>query len=147
MQFREIPSLSRLMDRYLDYKVRPGKPTTFDHMQSITVSILADDYEKLLGDEIETLYLRPMVKALGVKINSFGPVRAAELPIPKDEMAWSCTKGRIPVLLRIVRRSDPDRYQILLHALVDPTRDAADCAGNCNCNCETKCTSTCKREK
>ncbi len=145
MQFREIPSLSRLMDRYLDYKVRPGKPTTFDHMQSVTVSIPAADYKKLLGDEIETLYLRPMIEALGVKINSFGPVRAAELPIPKDEMAWSCTKGRIPVLLRIVRRTDPDRYQILLHALVEPTRDTADCAGDCDC--ETKCTPTCKCEK
>jgi hypothetical protein len=135
------------MDRHLDYKVRPGKPTTFDHMQSVTVSIPANDYEKLLGDEIETLYLRPMVKALGVKINSFGPVRAAELPIPKGEMAWSCTKGRIPVLLRIVRRLNPDRYQILIHALVEPTRDTADCAGDCNCDCETKCASSCKCEK
>ena len=143
MQFREISSLSRLMDRYLDYKVRPGKPTTFDHMQSVTVSIPAEDYEKLLGDEIETLYLKPMVKALGEKINSFGPVRAAELPIPKGEMAWSCTNGRIPVLLRIVRRPDPDRYQIIIHALVEPVRDTTDC----DCTCETKCTSSCKCEK
>jgi hypothetical protein len=137
------------MDRYLDYKVRPGKLTTFDHMQSVTVSIPADDYEKLLGDEIETLYLRPMVKALGIKINSFGPVRAAELPIPEGEMAWSCTKGRIPVLLRIVRRTSPDRYQILIHALVEPTRDTTDCAGDCagDCDCNCDCNSSCKCEK
>lgn len=120
MQFREIPSLSRLMDKCLDHQVVPGKLTTFDYMQSVTVSIPAEDYEKLLGDEVETLYLRKMVKALGDKINSLGPVRATELPIPKGEIAWNCTNGRIPVLLRIVRRPLPDRYQILLHALVEP---------------------------
>jgi hypothetical protein len=137
------------MDRYLDYKVRPGKLTTFDHMQSVTVSIPADDYEKLLGDEIETLYLRPMVKALGEKINSFGPVRAAELPIPKGEMAWSCTKGRIPVLLRIIRRSDPDRYQILLHALVEPSGQCRGvCASGSKCTCKAALhTPSCKCEK
>jgi len=147
MQFREIPSLSRLMDRYLDYKVRPGKPTTFVHMQSVTVSIPAEDYEKMLGDEIENLYLRPMIKAMGEKINSLGPVYAAEMPIPEGEMAWSCTNGRIPVLLRIVRRTDPDRYQILIHALVDPVRDSC-CEGECACeikggNCSGSC---CEKE-
>ena len=142
MQFREIPSLSRLMDKHLDHEVVPGKLTTFDYMQSVTVSIPVEDYEKLLGDEVETLYLRPMVKALGEKINSFGPVLATELPIPKGEVAWNCTNGRIPVLLQVVRRTNPDRYQILLHALVEPVNLPCDCEGSCEGNC-----GECKKEE
>jgi hypothetical protein len=142
MQFREVPSLSRLMDKHLNHEVVPGKMTTFDYMQSITVSIPTENYEKLLGDEVETLYLRPMVKALGEKINSFGPVRAAELPIPKGEVAWNCTNGRIPVLLRIVRRVNPDRYQILLHALVEPVNLHSDCE-----KCQSHCEGNCKGKK
>lgn len=145
MIFREIPSLSRLMDRYLDHQVVPGKVTTMNYMQSITVSVPTEDYVKLLGDEVETLYLRPMVEALGKKVNALGPVRAAELPIPKNEMAWNCTNGRIPVMLRIVRRNTPDRYQILIHALVEPVDPPCDCE-ECQNHCEGNC-GNCEKEE
>jgi len=71
-----------------------------------------------------------MVKALADKINTLGNVRVAEIPlskIPKTQQAWLCTKGRIPVLLRVVRRTVPtDRHQILIHALVQPESENAE---------------------
>ena len=122
--FRQIPSLSRLMDVDLSVEVVEGRPTNIDHLQTVTVSIPTDTFVGMTGDEIETLYLRPMVRALAKKINSLGNVRCAEIPldkIPKREQAWLCTNGRIPVLLRVVRREVPtDRHQILIHALVQP---------------------------
>lgn len=124
MQFRNIPSLSRLLDVHLSVEVLEGKPTNIDSLQTITVSIPTEEWAKMTGDEVETLYLRPMVKALAEKINTLGSVRTAEIPlskIPKTEQAWLCTKGSIPVLLRVVRRTIPtDRHQILIHALVQP---------------------------
>lgn len=122
MQFREIPSLSRLMDIHLEVEKVDGPVTSLDDMQSITISIPTEDIVKMTGDEVESLYLRPMVKALAEKINTMGNVRAAELPMPKDkaEIVFSCTNGRIPVMLRIVRRTNPDRHQFLMHALVQP---------------------------
>ena len=127
MFFREIPSLSRLLDVHLSVEVVPGEPDTIDNLQSVTVSIPSENIVKMTGDEIETLYLRPMVKALAEKINTLGNVRVGEIPlakIPKTEVAFSCTNGKIPVLLRIVRREVPtDRHQILIHALVQPEDD------------------------
>jgi hypothetical protein len=64
-----------------------------------------------------------MVKALAEKINTLGNVRVAAIPLsklPDTEAAYLCTKGRIPVLLRLVRRITPDRHQILIHVLVQP---------------------------
>lgn len=122
--FRQIPSLSRLLDVHLSVEVVEGKPTNIDHLQTITVSIPTEDFVQMTGDEVETLYLRPMIKSLAEKINTLGNVRVAEIPlskIPKTEQAWLCTKGRIPVMLRVVRRTIPtDRHQILIHALVQP---------------------------
>ena len=126
---REIPSLSRLLDIHLEVEVVEGRPTSFNHMQTITVSIPTEDFVMLTGEEIETLYFRPMIKALAEKINTLGNVKAAEIPletIPEEEAAFSCTNGRIPVLLRIVRRTiGTDRHQILIHALVQPENDDA----------------------
>jgi hypothetical protein len=95
-------------------------PTNIDQLQSVTVSIPTDEFKSLTGDAVESLYLRPMVKALAKKINTLGNVCTAAIPLPdtKYEMAWLCDKGRIPVLIRIVRRVQPDRHQILIHALV-----------------------------
>jgi hypothetical protein len=120
MKFREVPSLSRLLDKDLEVNVVEGDLTTIDHMQSCTISIPTDDFRMIAPDTFELLYLRPMVKALAEKINTLGDVKIGTLPIPKKEMAWQCTNGRIPVLLRIVRRPNPDRHQVLLHALVEP---------------------------
>ncbi len=123
MLFREAPSLSRLLDVNLTVEIVEGVPTNIDHLQTCTISIPAEDYEQLDGEAVEQLYLRPMVRALAEKINTLGNVRVAEMPLDrfKKEIAFSCTNGKIPVTLRIVRRSDPDRYQILIHALVQPT--------------------------
>lgn len=119
---RQVPSLSRLLDIHLEAEVVDKPPTNIKQLQTVTVSIPTDEYKKMTGDEIETLYLRPMVKALAEKINTFGSVRAAPIPIkkfPKTEQVWLCTNGRIPVTLRIVRREIPtDRHQILIHALI-----------------------------
>lgn len=120
MLFREIPSLSRLLDTVLKVEVVPGEVTSKDNILSITISIPTDDFKGLTGSEIENLYLRKMVQALGDKINELGNVRCRALPVPEKETAWSCTNGRIPVLLRIVRRPDPDRHQILIHVWVQP---------------------------
>jgi hypothetical protein len=120
MDFREIPSLSRLLDIGLEVEVVEGDLTTMDYMQSCTVSVPTEDFYMVTSDSLELLYLRPMVKALAEKINTLGDVKVGTLPIPEKEMAWQCTNGRIPVLLRIVRRSSPDRHQILIHALVEP---------------------------
>lgn len=124
MIFREIPSLSRLLDVHLSVEVVEGEPNTIDYLQSITVSIPSEEIQKMTGDEIETLYLRPMVKALAEKINTLGNVRVAAIPLdrfPKNEIVFLCEKGAIPVTLRIVRREVPtDRHQILIHALVQP---------------------------
>lgn len=121
---REVASLSRLLDVNLSVEVVPGDVTNIDNLQTLTVSIPTEDYLKLTGEDVETLYLRPMIKALAAKINTLGNVRAAAIPlerIPKSEQAHLCTKGRIPVLLRVVRRQIPtDRHQILIHALVQP---------------------------
>jgi hypothetical protein len=120
---REIPSLSRLLDVYLTADVVDGPVETIDNLETITVSIPSDDFVQITGDELETIYLRPMVKALAKKINKMGTVRATEIPLsklPDTEAAFLCTNGRIPVLLRIVRRVEPDRHQILIHALVQP---------------------------
>jgi hypothetical protein len=110
-----------LLDKDLEVKVVEGDLTTMNHMQSCTISIPTDDFRMLASDTFELLYLRPMVKALAEKINTLGDVKIGTLPIPKKEMAWQCTKGRIPVLLRIVRRPNPDRHQVLIHALVEPS--------------------------
>lgn len=127
---RSIPSLSRLLDVYLSVEVVEGAPTNIDSLQTITVSIPTDEFVKMTGAEIEQLYLRPMVKALAEKINLLGNVRVAEIPlekIPKTEAAFACTKGRVPVLLRLVRRQIPnDRHQILIHALVQPENENAE---------------------
>lgn len=124
MQFRNIFSLSRLLDVYLNIEVIEGKPTNLDNLLSITISVPTEEWRKMTGDEVETLYLRPMVKALAEKINALGNVKTAKIPLsrfPKTEQAWGCTKGKIPVLLRVVRRVSPyDRHQILIHALVQP---------------------------
>lgn len=117
---REIPSLSRLLDVHLKVEVVDGPVTTIDHMQTCTVSIPADAYVTMTGDEVELLYLRPMVKALGEKINSIGNVKVRELPMPKKMVAFSCTKGSIPIMLTIAHRMHPDRYQLTLYALVEP---------------------------
>lgn len=130
MQFRSVPSLSRLLDVHLSVDVVDGKPTNIKHLQSVTVSVPTEDWGKMTGDEVETLYLRPMLKGLADKINTLGTVRTAEIPLdrlPKEEQAWLCTNGKIPVLLRIVRRIIPtDRHQILLHALVQPVDETPD---------------------
>lgn len=120
---REVPSLSRLLDVSLTVDVVEGEVTNIDNLESITVTIPSADFVGITGDELEVLYLRPMVKALAEKINSLGDVRVAEIPlskIPDTEAAYLCTNGKIPVLLRLVRRVDPDRHQILIHALVQP---------------------------
>ena len=126
-QLRSIPSLSRLLDVDLEVEVVEGKPTSMKDMQNVTVSIPTEDFMKMTGDEIEALYLRPMVKALAKRINTMGNVKAAEIPLdtlPEDEAAFLCTNGNIPVLLRIVRRTIPtDRHQILIHALVQPENE------------------------
>ena len=123
MYFREVPSLSRLLDVHLTVEVVEGTPTNIDNLQSVTVSFPSEDIAQMTGDEIETLYLRPMVEALAKKINTLGNVCCAEIPLsklPKSEVAFSCTNGKIPVLLRVVRRTKPDRHQFLIHALVQP---------------------------
>ena len=128
--FRQVPSLSRLLDVHLTVEVVEGLPTNIDDLQTITVSIPTEEFVKMTADEVEYLYLRPMVKALADKINTLGNVRVAEIPlskIPKTQQAWLCTKGRIPVLLRVVRRTVPtDRHQILIHALVQPESENAE---------------------
>lgn len=124
MEFREVPSLSRLLDVGLTVDVVEGKVDSIDYLQTVTVSIPSEEIVKMTGDEVETLYLRPMVKALAKKINTLGNVRVGTIPlsrIPKHEIAFQCENGKIPVLLRIVRRPIPtDRHQILIHALVQP---------------------------
>ena len=128
--FRQVPSLSRLLDVHLTVEVVEGLPTNIDDLQTITVSIPTEEFVKMTADEVEYLYLLPMVKALADKINTLGNVRVAEIPlskIPKTQQAWLCTKGRIPVLLRVVRRTVPtDRHQILIHALVQPESENAE---------------------
>jgi hypothetical protein len=123
MQFREVPSLSRLLDTVLEVEVVPGEVTSKHDLLSVTVSIPTEEFQKLAGHEVENMYLRPMTKALGKKINELGDVMCRAIPIPEKENAWNCTNGRIPVLLRIVRRPDPDRHQILIHAWVQPVGD------------------------
>jgi len=118
--FDNIPSLSRLLDIHLEVDVVEGTPSTCEHMKSLTFSLPTDEYTKLSGGEMERLYFRPIMKAIGEAINKLGPVRTAAIPLPKDEVAFQCTNGRIPVLLRVVRRSNPDRHQFLIHALVEP---------------------------
>lgn len=124
---RNIPSLSRLLDVHLEVDVVEGKPTNIDNLQTITISIPTEEFVKMTGDELELLYFRPMVKALAKKINTLGNVKTAEIPldrIPKTEAATLCTNGKIPVLIRIVRRTVPnDRHQILIHALVQPENE------------------------
>lgn len=120
MLFREVPSLSRLLDTKLEVEVVPGSVTNLTNMLNITVSIPTEDFVILTGDEIENLYLRPMVKAIAKKLNTLGNVKAGSLPLPKKEIAFNCTNGKIPVLLRVVRRYNPDRHQILIHVLVQP---------------------------
>lgn len=120
MQFRNVPSLSRLLDTVLEVEVVDGPVTTMDYLQSLTVSIPTEDFIKLTGDEVENLYLRPMIKAIGKKINEMGNVKTNYLPIPEKEIAFRCMKGKIPVLMRVVRRNNPDRHQILIHAWVQP---------------------------
>jgi hypothetical protein len=120
---RQIPSLSRLLDVSLTVEVVPGEVTSLFDLQSITVSIPSEEFVQITGDELELLYLRPMVKAMAEKINLLGNVRVAAIPLsklPDTEAAYLCTKGRIPVLLRLVRRTSPDRHQILIHVLVQP---------------------------
>ena len=118
-----IPSLSRLLDTKLLVEVVAGEVTSMDNMETITVSIPTDDYNQLASQDLEFGYLRPMIKALATKINRLGNVKAKALTLPKGEMAWLCTNGSIPVVLRIVRRKQPDRHQILIHALVQPILD------------------------
>ena len=120
---REIPSLSRLLDVHLTVDVVKGKVTSMDHMQSITVSIPTEEYRKLTGDEVETLYLRPMVKAIANAVNKLGDVKARTMPLIENETSFLCTNGKIPVLLRVVRRPNPDRHQILMHVLVQPEKE------------------------
>ena len=116
----QIPSLSRLLDTKLNVEVVEGEVTNIDSLLSLTISIATEDYFQLSGKEIENLYLRKMVDAIADKINCLGNVKTRAIPVPKNEVAWLCTKGRIPVLLRVVRRLNPDRYQILMHVLVQP---------------------------
>lgn len=123
MEFRQVPSLARLLDTRLTVEVVDGEPTNYDDLLSVTISIPTSEFTKLTGDAVENLYLRRMIDALALKINGFGKVVTGEIPIPKGEMAWLCTNGKIPVLLRIVRREDPDRHQILIHALVQKVED------------------------
>ena len=123
MLFREVPSLSRLMDTHLKVDVVAGKVTNLDNLLSITVSVPTEDFVKLTGDEIENLYLRPMVKALAEKINILGSVKVGVIPTPKKEVAFNCNNGNVPILLRVVRRKKPDRHQILIHALVQPENE------------------------
>ena len=127
MEFREVPSLSRLLDVGLEVDVVEGPVTNIDHLQTVTVSIPSEDFAKMTGDEVETLYLRPMVRGLAEKINTLGNVRVGEIPLerfPKSEIVFQCKNGKIPVLLRIVRRPVPtDRHQILIHALVQPENE------------------------
>lgn len=123
MQFRDVPSLSRLLDIVLEVDVvdvLEEAVTNLDNLLSLTVSIPTEDFVKMTGDEVENLYLRPMIKAIGKKINSLGDVKAGLLPIPENEIAFRCMKGKIPVLMRVVRRHNPDRHQILIHVLVEP---------------------------
>jgi hypothetical protein len=119
----EIPSLSRLLDTRLEVEVVDGEVTNIDNLLSVTVSIPTETFTELTGKEIENLYLRKMIDGLAHKINSLGNVKTKAIPIPQEENAWLCTKGRIPVLLRIVRRPSPDRHQILIHALVQPENE------------------------
>lgn len=120
MLFREVPSLSRLLDTLLEVEVVPGDVTSWKDLLHVTVSIPTDDFIKLTGDEVETLYLRPMLKGLATRINQMGNVKAGDLAMPKKEIAFKCTKGRIPVVLRVIRRCEPDRHQLLMHVLVQP---------------------------
>lgn len=123
MLFREIPSLSRLLDTHLEVEVVPGPVTSTDDLINVTISIPTEDFIKMTGDEIETLYLRPMIKAAADKINTLGNIKVDTIPVPEKEVAFQCNNGRIPVLLRIVRRPNPDRHQILIHALVQPENE------------------------
>lgn len=120
MLFREVPSLSRLLDTLLEVEVVPGDVTSWENLLHVTVSIPTDDFIKLTGDEVETLYLRPLLKGLATRINQMGNVKAGDLVMPKKEIAFKCTKGRIPVVLRVIRRCEPDRHQLLMHVLVQP---------------------------
>ncbi|MHC4704259.1 MAG: hypothetical protein ACYTFQ_27180 [Planctomycetota bacterium] len=120
MALTEIPSLSRLLDTKLTVEVVEGEVTSMHNMETITISIPTADFNHLSGHDVEFGYLRPMIKALAEKINSLGDVKARALPLPEKETAWLCTQGKIPVMLRIVRREKPDRHQLLIHALVQP---------------------------
>jgi hypothetical protein len=121
--FREVPSLSRLLDTHLKVEVVPGPVTNTDNLFNVTVSIPTEDFGLLTGDEIENLYFRPMVRAIAEKINALGNVKASEIPLPEKEIAFNCNNGKIPVLLRVVRRTNPDRHQILIHVLVQPENE------------------------
>jgi hypothetical protein len=117
----EVPSLSRLLDVHLEVDVDYDTPlTSMDDMKSITVSIPTGDYMMLSGADVEKMYLRPMVEALAKEINILGTVTTRELPEPEGICAVTCTNGKIPVTLTIVRRENPDRHQLTLFALVQP---------------------------
>jgi hypothetical protein len=53
-----------------------------------------------------------------------GNVKTGKLPMPKGQVAFSCDKGKIPVMLRLVRRrSGIDRHILIISVLVEPAND------------------------
>jgi len=119
----DVPSLAPIIDNALTeagIEVVPGRVDDEAGHYFGTFSIPTDDFAKLTADEVFLLYLKPMTEAIAkdiVKYANGGPIatKARKLPGKKDKViGFRCFKGRVPVNVYILRRSDPDRHQIIV---------------------------------
>jgi hypothetical protein len=127
----DVPSLAPIIDAKLkeaEIEVVPGKVTDEAGHFFGTISIPTDDFGKMTADEIFLLYLKPLTTAIGDAIVNYAagyPVctKARKLPGKKDKViGFRCFQGKVPVNVYIMRRSSPDRHQIIVDTHVQQVR-------------------------
>jgi hypothetical protein len=131
MTLSEIPSLSEYLDKCVpDVEVVAGKVEGQEGHLFATFTLPSAEVAGMTGDELYLLYFKPLVDELAVKIQAMGRVCCRAIPLPgkgAKMVGFRCWKGRIPVNVYVMRRSEPDRHQYLidLHVMKVEDDDAA----------------------
>ena len=127
MTLSELPSLSEHLDTLIpDVKVVAGKVKGQDGHLYASFTLPSDEVSQMTGEELWLLYLKPLVAEISERIKEMGTVCCRAIPLPTKKskvVGFRCWKGRIPVNVYVLRRSDPDRHQYLIDLHVMKVED------------------------
>lgn len=123
----QIPSLSLLLDQYLEAEVVPGVVESDDYRLVYTFTLPSDVVANMTAEEVYLLYFKPVIiYYFAPAINKLGRVctRALSLPDAKSKViGFRCWGGQIPVNVYVARRPSPDRHQFIVDAIVYPVSE------------------------